>query len=136
VYQSQVAQATGFSVELYAQAGLIVAYAIGASDAPPQRLEAPLLQQITRLATQTIGSAELDKVRIGLLTESLLARQRPEGRCEAVGWAAALHGDAAYANRELALLQAVGPADVQRVLKHYVLQARQARLSYTQGPAT
>ena len=136
VYQAQTAQAVGFSTELYAQAGLIVAYAIGANGAPPERLEAPLLQQVARLATRPIGSAELDKVRTRLLTEALLSRQRPQGRCDAVGWALTLHGDAGYANRELAALQAVSATDVQRVLTQYVLQARRVRLSYTQGPAS
>jgi zinc protease len=136
VYQAQVAQAAGFTAELYAQAGLITAYAISASSTPPERLESPLLQQIARLATRPIGNAELDKVRTRLLTESLLSRQRPEGRCDAVGWAVALHDDAGYANRELAALQAVTAADVQRVLTQHVLQARHVRVAYTQGPAS
>ena len=135
VYRAQAAQAVGFSADLYAGAGLLVAYAIGASPAPPQRLEAPLLQQIQRLATGAIGAAELDKVRTRLLTDALLERQRPEGRAEALGWAVALHGDARQADRELAALQAVGAPDVQRVLKRYVLAARRVQLSYTQAAA-
>ena len=136
VVQAQMAQAVGFAAELYAQAGLITAYAISAGTAAPERLEAPLLQQIARLAARPIGDAELDKVRTRLLTESLLGRQRPEGRCDAVGWAVALHDDAGHANRELAALQAVTAADVQRVLKQHVLQARHVRVAYTQGPAS
>jgi zinc protease len=109
------------------------------------RLEAPLLQQIERLATgatATIGAGELDKVRTRLLTDALLARERPEGRAEALGWAVVLHGDVRQADRELAALQAVGATDVQRVLKQYVLAARRVQLSYTQkvprakGPAS
>ncbi|MEO7852378.1 MAG: pitrilysin family protein, partial [Rubrivivax sp.] len=63
VFRSQAAQTVGFSADLYAQAGLIVAYAISATDAAPQRLEAPLVLQIESLAQGAIGAAELDKVR-------------------------------------------------------------------------
>ncbi len=133
VYREQVAQAVGFSADLHADAGLLMAYAISASAAtPPMRLEAPLLQQIERLATGPIDMSELDKVRTRLLTDALLERERPEGRAEALGWAVVLHGDASWADRELAALQEVGADDVQRVLKQYVLGARRVQLSYSQ----
>jgi zinc protease len=134
VYRAQRAQAVGFNVELHAQAGLIAAYAILASQQPPAPFEQALMRQIVRLADQPVSAAELDKVRTQLLTEALSSRQRPEGRCEAVGWALALHDDASYANRELAELQAVSAADVQRVLKRHVMQGRRVTLNYTQGP--
>jgi zinc protease len=135
VVRRQLAQAVGVSADLYAEAGMIVAYAIAADSGAARHLQGALLQQIRRLARAPISPVELDKVRIRLLTAALLDRQRPDGRCEAAGWALALHGDAGYANRELAALQAVGAGDVQRVLRKVLLDTPPVMLGYRQGPA-
>ncbi len=136
VYREQVAQAVGFSADLHAGAGLLVAYAIGsAATGSPLPLETALMRQIERLAHGPIAAPEIDKVRTRLLTDALLERERPEGRAEALGWALVWHGDARQADRELAALQAVTGADVQRVLKQHVLAAKRVTLSYTRKAA-
>lgn len=132
VYRQQIAQQAGFSADLYADAGLLTAYAIGASGRAPARLEQALLREIERLARGPIAEAELDKVRIRLVTASLRERQTPLGKAMAVGWAVILRGDAQAANRELAELQAVRAADVQRVLQRHVLAAKRVTINYTQ----
>jgi len=132
VYRQQVAQQAGFSADLYADAGLLAAYAIGASGRAPAQLEQALLREIERLARGPIAEAELDKVRIRLVTAALGQRQTPLGKAMSVGWAVILRGDAQAANRELAELQAVRAADVQRVLQRHVLGAKRVTINYTQ----
>ena len=131
VYRAQVAQQAGFSADLYADAGTLVAYAISAAGKSLATIEPMLLAEIERLALRPISEAELDKVRTQLLTAALSSRQRPPGRAAAVGQALLVYGDARQADRELPELQAVRAADVQRVLRQHVLAARRTTLSYT-----
>ncbi len=135
VYDTQAAQAAGFSAELYADAGMLAAYAIAASGQPLRKLEAALLAQIARLAQGPIGWAEMDKVRTQMLTGALLSRQTPQGLADAAGRAVLLHGDVREADLRIARLQAVQVADVQRVLNRHVLQARRVTIDYLQGAA-
>lgn len=135
VHDTQMAQAAGFSADLYADAGLLGAYAIAASGQPLAKLEAALLAQIQRLADRGPDPAELDKVRTQLLTSTISARQTPQGLADAIGNAVLLLGDAHMADRSLQQLQAVQAADVQRVLKQHVLQTRRMTVQYTQAAA-
>jgi zinc protease len=136
VYRTQMAQSAGFSVDLYADAGLLAAYAIGASGRALATLEAALLAQIHRLATGRIEAAELDKVRTQLLTGMLSSRQTPQGQADAIGQAVLLQGDAREADRLLLQVQAVRAADVRRVVTQRLLKAHHVTLDYTQGAAT
>ena len=133
VYRSQAAQSAGFATELYADAGLLAAYAIAASGQPLRKLETALLAQISALALGPVPAAELDKVRTQLLTGALLSRQTPQGLADAIGRAVLLHGDAREADRRIARLQAVQAADVQRVLTQYLLRGRRVSVDYVQG---
>lgn len=139
VYRDRVAQAAGFQTQLNADAGMLVAYAIGVGGAPAARqlpaLEAALLREIGALAEGPIADAEFDKVRTQLLTAALAERQTPQGRATAAGWAQMYYGDARQADQVLQRLQAVRAADVQRVLRQHVLQARRATLHYVQEEA-
>ena len=135
VHRAQIAQSVGCSAELNALAGLISAHAVAAGSAQPALLEAGLLRQVERLARDGPSAAELERVRARLLTAALIERQRAQGRCEAVGWAVVLHGDAAQADADLAALQAVDAADVRRVLRRYLVDAPRVALGYARARA-
>jgi zinc protease len=70
-----------------------------------------------------------------VLTGELAGRETPHGRAQSVGWAVIQRGDPRAADRELAELQAVRAADVQRVLKSYVLERPRVTLDYTEKKA-
>jgi zinc protease len=135
VYSARTAQAAGFSADLYAEGGMLAAYAIAASGQNLRRLEAALLAQITLLARGRLGPDELDKVRTQLLTAALLRRQTPQGQAHAIGMAALQLGDAREADARFARLQAVQAADVQRALRQHVLAVHRVSVHYSQGPA-
>ena len=135
VYTAQTAQAAGFAVELYADGGMLAAYAIAASGQNLRKLEDALLAQINLLARGKVGFDEIDKVRTQVLTAALLRRQTPQGQAQAIGNAAILHGDPRDADARIARLQAVRVADIQRVLQQHVLGARRVSIDYTQGQA-
>ena len=135
VYRSQAAQAAGFGAELYADAGMLVAYAIAASGHRLPALARALLEQINQLVHGPVAGTEMDKVRARLLTAAVLGRQTPQGKADAIGRAMLLRGDALDAERELARLQAVSVADVKRVLQRHVLGAHRVTVEYTQQGA-
>jgi zinc protease len=135
VYRERTAQAAGFGAQLHADAGFLMAYAIAAGGQPLPGLESALVREIRRLATGPLPPAELDKVRTRLLTAALASRQTPQGKADAAGRAVISHGDVRQADLDLEQLQAVTAADVQRVLKRYVLEGKRVTIDYTQAPA-
>jgi len=132
VVRKPLAQTVGFSADLNADAGLLIAYAIAASGKPLPVIDEALQAEIKALATRPITPAELDKVRTRLVTATLVERQTPLGQGMAIGDAVIMRGDPEGANRDLAELQAVTAADVQRVLRRYVLGHPHATIAYTQ----
>lgn len=132
VYRAQAAQAAGFAAELYADAGLLAAYAIAASGRPLAALESALLRELRRLADSGPSAAELDKVRTQLLTAALVSRQTPQGKAGAIGKAVLLRGDAQDANQELHRLSQVSARNVQQVLRQ-MLEGKRVTIHYTQA---
>jgi zinc protease len=134
VYRTQVAQQAGAEVDARVGPGLFVAYAIMASGHRPAEAERLLHAQIARLADEPIDAAELEKVKTQLLTAELKSRQTAQGKAFGLGQAALIEGDPARINRDLAALQQVSSADVQRVLKRYVTGAHSVTIDYLPQP--
>src|SRR4030095_10343774 len=132
VYRAQIAQTASFGTDTRVDPGLLIAYAVAAKGVAPDALVKALRAEIERLAHKPIAPSELAKIKTQLLTQALDSRQTPLGKGEALGDAITYHGDAKYANRELDELMAVTSADVQRVLRKYVLDAKQATIEYAQ----
>lgn len=63
----------------------------------------------------------------------MATRQTPQGLAGRIGAAVVLQGDARQAERELPQLQAVTAADVQRVLRRYVLGQPRVTVQYLSG---
>jgi zinc protease len=124
----------GFSLDPTTDTGLVVAYAIGAKGATPATLAAALKAEIAKLAKGPIPPAELAKVKLQMVTHELEERETPIGKAMALGEAVMYRGDPAYANRDIEELQAVTAADVQRVLRKYVLDGKHVTIEYVQEP--
>ncbi|WP_026107267.1 M16 family metallopeptidase [Dyella ginsengisoli] len=136
VYRTQIAQQAGADVDGRVGPGLFTAYAILASGHQPAEAEKVLRDEIARLADQPIPEAELAKVKTQLLTEELERRQTPMGLAFALGQATLTEGDPARVNTDLAALQKVSAADVQRVLHQYVTGAHSVTIDYLPQPKT
>ena len=137
VYRQRIASQAGFSADLRAGPGLLTATAIAASGKPLAAVEAALLAEVQKLAREPVASAELAKIKTQVLTGALLARQTPDGLASAVADATVLEGAARQVNVTLVALLNVTAADVQRVLRRYVLGAHRVTVDYTQAvPAT
>ena len=132
VYRDQIAQSADFGSTSGADNSLLYAFAVLASGHKAEEAEKALIAVINDTTTKPIADAELDKVKTKLLTQALAKRQTAEGKAFAIGEAVLLTGNPATANEDLVRLQAVTAADVQRVLKKYVLDAHRVTIVYTQ----
>ena len=132
VYRQQIAGSANFDADLRTGPGLLIATAVAAGGKPLAQVEAALLAEVRRLATQPIPPAELAKVKTQLLTATLLSRQTPTGLGMAVAEAAVLEGGAAQVNAGVRALQEVTAKQVQQVMQRYVLGAHKVTISYRQ----
>jgi zinc protease len=132
VYRGRLAAEVGFEADLRAGPGLLTAFAIAAGGKPLPELKAALMAEVQKLARTPPAAAELARAKTRLLTGALAERQTPLGLAMALADAAVLGRDTGLADRNLAALQAVSAADVQRVLKGIVLDTRHVALEYTQ----
>jgi zinc protease len=120
VYEKQIAAEVYSNADLPAQPGNFAVGAIMASGHSLAEGEGALLAQVQRLRDAPPTQAELDTAKTQLVTGKLRERETIDGRGFALGYALRIDGDAAKANTELADLQAVTAADVQRVAKKYL----------------
>ena len=130
VYRQQIATQAGFSADLRAGPGLLIATAIAAGGKEPAAVRSALLAEVRRLVDRPASAAELDKVKVQILTGAFVSRQTPLGLGSAIGEAAVLGGNANRINTDLDDLQRVTALDVQRVLRRYVTGAHKVMLDY------
>ncbi len=133
VYRQRLASDAGFEADLRAGPGLLTAYAIAAGGRPLPAVKAALLKEVQGLANRPPSAAELTRVKTGLLTRTLQERQTPLGLGMALANAAVLEGGAAQVDQGLQALQAVSAADVQRVVRRYMVGAHHTAITYTQA---
>ncbi len=119
VYEQQVAQSADATPDLREDAGLFYFNVVLATGKKPEEGERALLAEIKKLQDSPVTAAELDKAKNQLVTTELRQRETSNGKALALGSAAVLLGDPNRVNTDLAKLQAVTAADVQRVMKKY-----------------
>jgi zinc protease len=121
VYQQQVAQSTNANADLREDLGLFELTAIVAAGKKPEDAEAALRAEIKKLQDAPVAAAELEKAKNQIITSQLRQRETNNGKAQSLGDAAVLLGDPNRVNTDLARLQAVTAADVQRVAKKYFI---------------
>ncbi|HZZ32164.1 MAG TPA: pitrilysin family protein [Phenylobacterium sp.] len=120
VYEKQIAVEIYSNADLPAQPGNFAVGAIMSSGHSLAEGEAALLAQVQRLRDAPPSAAELATAKAQLITGKLRERETIDGRGFALGYALRIDGNAARANTELADLQGVTAADVQRVARKYL----------------
>jgi zinc protease len=135
VYRKQLASQASFEADLRSGPGLLAAVAVAAGGKALADVKSALLAEVQALARKPVGAAELAKVKTQLLTRTLLARQTPDGLAQALASAAVLEGGAAQVNAGLQALLDVTPADVQRVMRQYVMGTHKVSVEYAQEAA-
>ena len=137
VYDQQIAAEAGSSPDFSQQAGALYAYAIMADGEAPDAGVAAIDAEIARFRDQPVTAAELSEAKNELVAGALRERETVADRAQVLGWALINTGDAATADREIANIQAVTAADVQRVARRYLTPNRSITLRYlnTDDPA-
>ena len=130
VYEKELAQSVEFTADLRADLGLLDAQLILASGVPIEKARAAFLAEIDRLATEPVPERELTTAKNQLLATKLRERETCNGKASALGYAAAILGDATRANLELDELQAVTAAHVQAAAKEWLTAENRLVIEY------
>ncbi|HVG29751.1 MAG TPA: pitrilysin family protein [Pyrinomonadaceae bacterium] len=130
VYEQQIAQQVSAGNDLREDASLFTYIAILASEKKPEDAERGLLAEIKKMQDAPVSPAELEKAKNQLVTGQLQERETNNGKALAIGDAAVLLGDPQRVNTDLARLERVTAADVQRVMKKYMTDANRLVIYY------
>jgi zinc protease len=130
VYEQQLVAEADASAEEREDVSLFVLTAILSEGKKPEDAEKALLAEIKKLQDTPVSAAELEKAKNQIITEQLRQRETGNGKALALGEAAVLLGDPSRVNTDLARLQSVTAADVQRVMKKYLTDNNRLVLYY------
>ncbi len=133
VYKQQIAQEAAFSADIRVDRGLLYFYAIASEGKTAEELEKSLLYELVRIQESPVTAKELAKAKNQLITRTLQEREQNDGKASAIERAIAYQGDANAVNTDIAKLQAVTIADVQRVMKKYFTDKNRVVISYQKG---
>ncbi|MFZ2493781.1 MAG: pitrilysin family protein [Thermoanaerobaculia bacterium] len=128
--RGEIAQTVMVGGDLRHDLGLFTALAIMASGHQPAEAEKILREEMKRLGEKPIAAAELDKAKNLILTGALRQRETSNGKAFALGESLMLHASPEVVNTGLGRLQAVTAADVQRVIRKYVIDAKPVVITY------
>jgi len=132
VYRQQIATQVFSNPDLRQQPGIFQVGAIMAQGKTAADGETALRAQLDKLRTAPIGAAELASAKNQLISQVLHGRETIEGRASEIGEAIVTEGGPAKVNSDVADIEAVTPADVQRVARQYLVDDRRVTLIY--GP--
>jgi zinc protease len=133
VYRQQVAASARAEADLRDDAGLFNLTIITAGGKSAADAEKAALAELDKLTTEPVTAPELDKARNLLLFDELKERETAEGQAFALGEAAVSFGDPGRVNTDIARLQAVTAADVQRVAQKYFTAENRVVICYENG---
>ncbi|HET6972141.1 MAG TPA: insulinase family protein, partial [Phenylobacterium sp.] len=130
VYEKQIAAEAFSNADLPHDQGLVALGAVMASGHTIQEGEAALLAEVAKLRAAPPTAAELSEAKNELVADALRERETIEGRASALGYALRVAGDPNHVNTDLAAIQAVTAADVQRVAQKYLDPDRRMTIRY------
>jgi zinc protease len=133
VYKQQIAQEAAFNADIRADRGLLYFYAIASEGKTADELEKSLLAELLKIQSSPVTANELSKAKNQLITKTLQEREQNDGKALAIERAIAYSGDANAVNTDIAELQAVTIADVQRVMKKYFTDKNRVVIYYQNG---
>lgn len=130
IYEQQVAQSADATPDLREDLGLFYFAVVLASGKKQEEAERAVMAEIKKLQAAPVSQAELEKAKNQLITNEVRQRETSNGKALALGSSAVLLGDPNRVNTDLARLQAVTAADVQRVMKKYFTDANRLVIHY------
>jgi zinc protease len=141
LYQSlvrtqQIAQEASIDLELNAEGGRMSFIGIGSEKGTSENLEKAFLAELKKVQDSGVTAKELEKAKNQLISNAIRARETNDGKAIAIERAITYQGSAKAVNNEVAALQAVTVADVQRVMKQYFKDNNRVVIYYNQAKPT
>ncbi len=130
VYRDQLAQSAEAFLDTKQATGNLVAFAILAGGKSPDEGEAALRAQIARLRDQPVTAAELAEAKNEIVTAAIKSRETAEGKARIIASSVIIDGDPHAADEQLAAVARVTAADIQRVARQYLTDAKAATIRY------
>ncbi len=131
VYRDKIAQEVEVDADLREDLGLFdVATTLASGHTVDEAIKATM-REIELLEKNAPSPSEVEKAKNQLLTDELRQRETNLGKAAALGSSIVLEHDAAAVNKDLARLQAVTAADVQRVMQKYIAGSKPVTITYT-----
>ncbi|MEZ5956908.1 MAG: pitrilysin family protein [Hyphomonadaceae bacterium] len=130
VYEQQIAAQVFTNLEATQDPGAYGVFAILSDGQSAETGQAALAAQIARMRDSLVTQAELDEAKNEIVTATLQQRETAEGRADELADAVIRYGDAGYADRVLAAIQATTPQDIQRVARRIFNENRRAVVRY------
>ena len=120
VYREQLAQDAAAFLDTKQGTGNLIVYAILAGGKTVAAGEAALAREVARFRNAPVSSAELAEAKNQILTAAIKSRETAEGKAQLIASSVIVDGDPHAADRQLAAIATVTPADVQRVARRYL----------------
>jgi zinc protease len=130
VYRDRIAAQASSFVDIKQGRGSLAVYAIISGGQSAEAGETALRREIARFRDAPVSAAELAEAKNELLTSALRGRETAEGRAAAIAEAVIVDGDARAADRRLARIAAVTPADIQRVARRWLRDEASSAIRY------
>ena len=128
--RTSIAQEAFAEADMREDGGLFAVISIMGSEKQPADAEKIIRAELNALATKPVADAELTKAKNLILTSALRERETSNGKAYALGEALILQHDASIVNTGLAKVQAVTAADIQRVVRKYLIEGKPLVLNY------
>jgi len=128
--RGEIAQEVFADAEMREEVSLFGVMAIMASAKQPADAEKVIRAEIASMASKPVSDAELEKAKNLILTSALRERETSNGKAFALGEALILQHDPGIVNTGLAKVQTVTAADVQRVVRQYLVEGKAVVINY------
>lgn len=130
VYRDRIAAQASSFTDIKQGPGSLAVYAILSAGKTAEQGETALRREVARFRDEPVTAAELQEAKNELLTTALRGRETAEGQAETLAEAVIIDGDARAADRRLAEIAAVTPADIQRVARRWLRDEASGAVRY------
>jgi zinc protease len=128
--RGEIAQEVFADPDLREDLGLFAVVSIMGSGHAPSEAEKAIRAELVSIAEKGVPAAELEKAKNLFVTSALRERETNNGKAYSIGEALILQHDASVVNTGLAKVLATTPADVQRVVRQYLVEGKAVVIDY------
>jgi len=135
IREQQIAQQADLDLELNTEGGRLSLIGIGSDKGTSENLEKAMLAELKKIQENGVTAKELEKAKNQLIARAVRSLETNDGKAIAIERSVAYLGDPKAVNNEVAKLQAVTVADIQRVMKTYFKDNNRVVIYYNQADA-